>query len=205
MGGRYMEETLLYWGDEITSLEFWQSLLDSFVGLGPFVPILLAMVESFVPPLPLIAIVALNVAAHGPIMGFLYSWCGVALGGLVMFTFWRRVVKRFFWRHASKYKWFRKAQGWVSNCDTSTLFTLAMLPFTPTSFLHLAFGISDFDGRRYALALLSGKFVMVAMMAIFGESLSNALENPLYLILAVILWVAMYFASKIFCRRHNLD
>ncbi len=200
-----MEETLLYWGDEITSLEFWQSLLDSFVGLGPFVPILLAMVESFVPPLPLIAIVALNVAAHGPIMGFLYSWCGVALGGLVMFTFWRRVVKRFFWRHASKYKWFRKAQGWVSNCDTSTLFTLAMLPFTPTSFLHLAFGISDFDGRRYALALLSGKFVMVAMMAIFGESLSNALENPLYLILAVILWVAMYFASKIFCRRHNLD
>ena len=200
-----MEETLLYWGDEITSLEFWQSLLDSFVGLGPFVPILLAMVESFVPPLPLIAIVALNVAAHGPIMGFLYSWCGVALGGLVMFTFWRRVVKRFFWRHASKYKWFRKAQGWVSSCDTSTLFTLAMLPFTPTSFLHLAFGISDFDGRRYALALLSGKFVMVAMMAIFGESLSNALENPLYLILAVILWVAMYFASKIFCRRHNLD
>ena len=200
-----MEETLLYWGDEITSLEFWQSLLDSFVGLGPFVPILLAMVESFVPPLPLIAIVALNVAAHGPIMGFLYSWCGVALGGLVMFTFWRRVVKRFFWRHASKYKWFRKAQGWVSNCDTSTLFTLAMLPFTPTSFLHLAFGISDFDGRRYALALLSGKFVMVAMMAIFGESLSNALENPFYLILAVILWVAMYFASKIFCRRHNLD
>ena len=200
-----MEETLLYWGDEITSLEFWQSLLDSFVGLGPFVPILLAMVESFVPPLPLIAIVALNVAAHGPIMGFLYSWCGVALGGLVMFTFWRRVVKRFFWRHASKYKWFRKAQGWVSNCDTSTLFTLAMLPFTPTSFLHLAFGISDFDGRRYALALLAGKFVMVAMMAIFGESLSNALENPLYLILAVILWVVMYFASKIFCRRHNLD
>ena len=200
-----MEETLLYWSDEITSLEFWQSLLDSFVGLGPFVPILLAMVESFVPPLPLIAIVALNVAAHGPIMGFLYSWCGVALGGLVMFTFWRRVVKRFFWRHASKYKWFRKAQGWVSNCDTSTLFTLAMLPFTPTSFLHLAFGISDFDGRRYAVALLAGKFVMVAMMAIFGESLSNALENPLYLILAVILWVGMYFASKIFCRRHNLD
>ena len=70
-----MEETLLYWSNQITSLEFWQSLLDSFVGLGPFVPILLAMVESFVPPLPLIAIVALNVAAHGPIMGFLFSWC----------------------------------------------------------------------------------------------------------------------------------
>lgn len=200
-----MEETLLYWSEQITSLEFWQSLLDSFEGLGPFVPILLAMVESFVPPLPLIAIVALNVAAHGPIMGFLYSWCGVAIGGMVMFSFWRRVVKRFFWRHASKYAWFRRAQGWVNHCDTSTLFTLAMLPFTPTSFLHLTFGISDFDAGRYAAALLAGKAVMVAMMAAFGQSLTNALENPFYLVLAVALWVGMYFASKLFCRRHHLD
>ena len=200
-----MEEALLYWSSQITSLEFWQHLLDSFEGLGPLVPILLAMVESFVPPLPLIAIVALNVAAHGPVMGFLYSWCVVALGGSLMFTFWRRVVKRFFWRHASKYEWFRRAQKWVSNCDTSALFTLAMLPFTPTSFLHLTFGISDFDGRRYILTLLAGKAVMVGMMAIFGQSLTNALENPLYLVPAVALWVGMYFASKLFCRKHNLD
>ena len=34
-----MEETLLYWSSQITSLEFWQQLLDSFEGLGPLVPI----------------------------------------------------------------------------------------------------------------------------------------------------------------------
>ena len=66
--------------------------------LGPIAPIMLAMVESFFPPLPLIAIVALNVAAHGGILGFLYSWAGVALGGSIMFLFWRRVVKCFFWK-----------------------------------------------------------------------------------------------------------
>ena len=80
-----------------------------------------------------------------------------------------------------------------------------MLPFTPTSFLHLTFGISDFDGRRYILTLLAGKAVMVAMMAVFGQSLTSAMENPLYLLLAVALWVGMYFASKLFCRKHNLD
>ncbi len=199
-----MEETLLYWSSQITSLAFWQNLLDSFEGLGPLVSVLLAMVESFVPPLPLIAIVALNVAAHGPVMGFLYSWCGVAIGGVTMFLFWRRVVKHFFWRHASKYKWFRRAQRWVSNCDTSALFTLAMLPFTPTSFLHLAFGISDFDARRYIMALLAGKAVMVGMMTIFGQSLTSALENPFYLVLAVLLWTGMYLLSKRFCQKHNL-
>ena len=66
---------------QLGTLEFWETLLDSFGNLGPIAPIMLAMVESFFPPLPLIAIVALNVAAHGGILGFLYSWAGVALGG----------------------------------------------------------------------------------------------------------------------------
>ena len=200
-----MEEALLYWSSQITSLEFWQHLLDSFEGLGPLVPILLAMVESFVPPLPLIAIVALNVAAHGPVMGFLYSWCWVALGGSLSCAGGRGVGESVCGRNASKYEGLRRAQKGVSNCAPSALCPLAMLPFTPTSFLHLTFGISDFDGRRYILTLLAGKAVMVAMMAIFGQSLTNALENPLYLVPAVALWVGMYFASKLFCRKHNLD
>ena len=85
---------------QLGTLEFWETLLDSFEGLGPVAPILLAMVESIFPPLPLIAIVALNVAAHGGLLGFVYSWVGVAAGGTVVFLFWRRVVKRFFWKLA---------------------------------------------------------------------------------------------------------
>ncbi|MFR6473632.1 MAG: TVP38/TMEM64 family protein, partial [Faecalibacterium sp.] len=163
---------------QLGTLEFWETLLDSFEGLGPVVPILLAMVESIFPPLPLIAIVALNVAAHGGLLGFVYSWVGVAAGGTVVFLFWRRVVKRFFWKLASRSEKLKKAQQWVSHVDTATLFMLAVLPFTPTAFLHLAFGISDFDEKRYLLTLLVGKAVMVAMMALFGQSLVSSLRNP---------------------------
>ena len=81
---------------QLGTLDFWKTLLDGFGDLGPLAPIALAMVESFFPPLPLIAIVALNVAAHGGFLGFAYSWIGVLLGGTLMFLFWRRVVKRFF-------------------------------------------------------------------------------------------------------------
>ena len=123
---------------QLGTLEFWETLLDSFEGLGPVAPILLAMVESIFPPLPLIAIVALNVAAHGGLLGFVYSWVGVAAGGTVVFLFWRRVVKRFFWKLASRSEKLKKAQQWVSHVDTATLFMLAVLPFTPTAFLHLA-------------------------------------------------------------------
>lgn len=189
---------------QLGTLEFWETLLDSFSNLGPIAPIMLAMVESFFPPLPLIAIVALNVAAHGGILGFLYSWAGVALGGSIMFLFWRRVVKRFFWKVASRSEKLEKAQRWVSRLDVASLFMLSVLPFAPSSFMHFAFGISDFDEKRYLITMLLGKGVMVAMMALFGQSIVSSLKNPVYLILAVVLWGGMYWASKQFCKKHDI-
>ena len=199
-----MESTLISFVHQLGTLEFWQTLLDSFGDLGPLAPIFLAMVESFFPPLPLIAIVALNVAAHGGLFGFVYSWVGVMLGGTPMFLFWRRVLKQFFWKFASRSQKLEKAEQWVSRFDVSSLFMLSVLPFTPSSFMHFAFGISDFDEKRYLITMLLGKGVMVAMMALFGQSLVSSMKNPVYLVLAVVIWGAMYWGSKRFCKKHDL-
>ena len=196
--------TMNFWLRQLGTLEFWETLLDSFGNLGPIAPIMLAMVESFFPPLPLVAIVALNVAAHGGLLGFLYSWLGVAAGGTLMFLFWRRVVKRFFWRFASRSARLQRAQQWVNRFDTASLFMLAILPFTPTAFMHLAFGISDMSTKHYLCTVLLGKGVMVAMMAVFGQSLVSSLKNPVYLLLAIVLWGGMYWVSKWFCKKHDL-
>lgn len=192
------------WLRQLGTLGFWEALLDSFGNLGPIAPIVLAMVESFFPPLPLIAIVALNVAAHGGLFGFVYSWVGVMLGGTLMFLFWRRVLKQFFWKFASRSQKLEKAEQWVSRFDVSSLFMLSVLPFTPSSFMHFAFGISDFDEKRYLITMLLGKGVMVAMMALFGQSLVRSMKNPVYLVLAVVIWGAMYWGSKRFCKKHDL-
>lgn len=199
-----MESTLISFVHQLGTLEFWQTLLESFGDLGPLAPIFLAMVESFFPPLPLIAIVALNVAAHGGLFGFVYSWVGVMLGGTLMFLFWRRVLKKFFWKFASRSQKLEKAEQWVSRFDVSSLFMLSVLPFTPSSFMHFAFGISDFDEKRYLITMLLGKGVMVAMMALFGQSLVRSMKNPVYLVLAVVIWGAMYWGSKRFCKKHDL-
>ena len=199
-----MESTLISFVHQLGTLEFWQTLLDSFGDLGPLAPIFLAMVESFFPPLPLIAIVALNVAAHGGLFGFVYSWVGVMLGGTLMFLFWRRVLKQFLWKFASRSQKLEKAEQWVSRFDVSSLFMLSVLPFTPSSFMHFAFGISDFDEKRYLITMLLGKGVMVAMMALFGQSLVRSMKNPVYLVLAVVIWGAMYWGSKRFCKKHDL-
>lgn len=200
-----MNGVMMTWLHQLSTLEFWETLLDSFGDLGPFAPITLAMVESFFPPLPLVAIVALNVAAHGGLLGFLYSWIGVALGGSIMFLLWRRVVKRFFWKLASRSRKLERAQQWVNHFDTASLFMLALLPFTPTSFMHFAFGMSDMDEGHYLRTVLLGKGAMVGMMAVFGQSLLSSLRNPGYLVLAIAIWGGMYWVSKQFCKKHDIN
>jgi uncharacterized membrane protein YdjX (TVP38/TMEM64 family) len=199
-----MADTIMAWWQQLQTLEFWEAALAGFEGLGPALPILLAMVESFVPALPLVAIVTLNVAAHGAVQGFLYSWLGTALGSTLVFLFWRRVVKRFFWRVARRGKYLQKAERWVSRFDRRALFVLVMLPFTPSAFVNLAFGISEFDERQYLATITGAKFVMIALLAMFGQSLVYALEEPQFLALAAAVLVGLYWLSKKFCKKNHL-
>ena len=82
---------------------------------------------------------------------------------------------------------------------------LALLPFTPTSFMHFAFGMSDMDEGHYLRTVLLGKGVMVGMMAVFGQSLLSSLRNPGYLVLAIAIWGGMYWVSKQFCKKHDIN
>lgn len=199
-----MKETILRWAHLVMTLEFWEQALAVFECLGPAVPILLAMIESFIPALPLVAIVTLNVAAHGTVLGFLYSWLGSASGCVLVFLFWRRIVKRHFWRLAQRSKKLQKAQAWVNDFDRTALFLLAAMPFTPSSFLNLAFGISDFGERRYIGTIVAAKAVMIALLALFGQSLVYALEQPLFLLLAAAVLGGLYWLSRKICRRNDL-
>ncbi len=80
--------------EQMGTIAFWEGLLQSFQALGPVVPIALAAIESLVPVLPLVGIVTVNVAAHGPLFGFLYSWIGTCVGCYLMFFLFRRLFSQ---------------------------------------------------------------------------------------------------------------
>lgn len=199
-----MAAQLVGWWEQITSLEFWETLLDSFQILGPAVPILLACIESFIPALPLVAIVTLNVLAHGPLWGFLYSWLGTSLGCTLVFLFFRKVVKRPLGHLADRSARVQKARAWVNQFNPNALFVLAMMPFTPSSFLNFAFGLSDFDAKQYLRTIVIAKMGMIVLLALFGQSLSAALEKPVYILLAALLLAALYLISKQVNKRQGL-
>lgn len=201
-----MKEKLLILLQQIGTVEFWEGLFHSFRILGPLAPILLAMVESLIPVLPLVAIVTLNVAAHGMALGFLYSWIGSALGSTLVFLFFRRLVKPYMLRFAVRHPKIEKAHRWVNRkLKWQALFFIIIMPFTPSSFVNFAIGLSDFDEKLYIKVMVTAKIIMLILLSLFGQSVVQALKNPAFLILTGMLALALYLVSKYINKKNNLE
>ena len=186
------------------TLEFWVNALSAFKDLGPAPPILLALVESLIPALPLVAIVTINVGAHGALLGFLYSWVGTTLGSVIVFLFFRRVVKKRLMNWFNKRVMIQKALNWVAGRNTAVLFILVCMPFTPSAFINIAFGLSDFDEVKFIRTLALAKLVMITSLSLFGKTVSVSFDRPVFLILAVALLVALILLSAYFKKKHGL-
>lgn len=189
----------------INTLGFWERLFYNFRGLGPVAPILLAAMESFIPALPMIAIVTLNVAAYGPVLGFLYSWIGASAGSVLVFLFFRKIGKPFVLRLANRFSKIEKARAWVNQIRPQSLFIILIMPFTPSSFVNFAVGVSDFDEKKYIKIMIAAKIFMLFLLSLFGSSMVQALREPKYIFLALILIAVFYFLSKYITKKHHMD
>lgn len=186
------------------TVEFWEELFHSFKILGPLAPMLLAMVEAFIPALPLIAIVTLNVAAHGGILGFLYSWLGSVVGSILFFFLCRKCFKGWILKIAGKHPAIMKARNWVNKVNKKALFVIITMPFTPSCFVNFAMGVSDFDSKIYIKIMAFAKIVMLILLSLFGQSIVQAFENPVFIAVAVVLIIVLYLASKYISKKHDL-
>lgn len=201
-----MKSKLLILLQQMGTVEFWENLFHSFRILGPLVPILLAMVESFVPVMPLIAIVTLNVAAHGMVLGFVYSWIGNVVGSALVFLFFRRLVKAYALRLADRHPKIKKAHDWVNGkLKWQALFFIIIMPFTPSSFVNFAIGLSDFDEKLYIKVMATAKIIMLILLALFGQSVVQAIKNPAFLLLAGALALVLWLISKYINKKNNLE
>lgn len=200
-----MKQQIINLLQQMGTVEFWETLFHSFRILGPVAPILLAMVESFIPVLPLVAIVTLNVAAHGMVPGFLYSWIGSSLGSTVVFLFWRRLIKPFILRFAARHPKVTKAREWVNGIKWQALFFIIIMPFTPSSFVNFAIGVSDFDEKKYIRIMVTAKIIMLILLSLFGQSVVQALKNPAFIIVAGLLALVLFLISKYIKHKNNLD
>ena len=191
--------------EQLLKIETWLELINQYKELGIIIPIFLAMIESFFPFLPLVAIVAININAHGIIFGFIYSYIGNVLGSIIVFLFFRTIIKPRFLDRFYHGKRLLRILNWVESQPPLFLFLITCLAFTPSAFINMSFGLSGYKKRQFILSIVSGKFIMLITLSTFGLSLSQIQERPYFIILSLILVLIAYYLSHHMKKKSGID
>jgi len=184
-----------------------QEIIDGFVtnsteiltGFGPIAGIILIMIESMIPVLPLAVFITLNMVSFGPFFGFLISWLATVIGCMLSFSLFRyffsdklyRFIKR---KEQDKFASIMKA---ISNISFSNLVILIAIPFSPAFLINIAGGLSKIKVEKFFLAIIIGKIIMVYFWGYIGTSLLESLTDITILFKIAILLVIAFIMSKV--------
>ena len=159
-----------------------------------------AFIESFIPALPLVAIVSANAAIHGMLKGLIISWIGSGLGTIALFL----VVSRF--RNIRVLRWLLKNNKvdsvieWVDKKGFSILFLAYACPFMPSCRATLA---SALCGKKKLIdfipPMLAGKFVMFIIISYISEDITGFIHSPI----KIGLFIGLTLVSWIIGKRFN--
>ena len=165
----------------------------------------LIIIEPLLPFLPMFIFVTVNLLIFGYALGFLLSYICSVLGCLLFYV----VVNKLFSKRAYKFYKNKKNLNDLVNkykkIKFETLTTIISLPFTPGLMINLFSAISDMPLKKYMAAEAIAKIFITIFWGFMGVSLIKCFEQPMYLIIIVLMLICGYILSKIISKKYNLN
>lgn len=185
-------------------IDFSTNLISS--GGIPF-GILIVMLESFLPVLPLCVFIALNISAFGLIIGVLISWIATCMGCYISYLVFYHLSNDVIYKKLSQKnkKKVERALKSFKKLSFSGLVVLITLPFTPAFLINILAGLTFVSRRRFLAALLIGKIFMVIFWGYIGKSFIESITDISAIIFILATVIIAYIISKIVAKRVNLD
>lgn len=176
--------------------EFIFELLDKYESFGPLPGILLPLIESLLPFLPLVVFVFANAAAYGLLFGFLYSWIGASIGSILVFLIIRKLGDKRLFRVLRENKQVKKVTAWLERHGFGPLFLLICFPFSPSAVINVVAGLSRISTPQFILAVILGKSLMIFSIAYIGSSIFEFAKNPVKTIIVGVAIVLFWLTGK---------
>lgn len=166
---------------------------------GPVAGILLILLESILPVLPLSVFITLNLMTYGDILGYLISLGSTILGCTLSFFLFRHLFQDKLYKLILRkdYHLIKKWMESISNISFTNLVILLAMPFTPAFLVNIGAGLSKMGYKKYGLALIIGKAIMVYFWGYVGTSLLESLTDILVILKIIGLLVLAYILSKL--------
>lgn len=123
--------------------------------LGPFIFILIQIIQVIIPILPGGISCAYGVLLFGPSYGFIYNYIGIVIGSIISFILSRQLGKSFI-RKITPKAIYKKYINWLEK-ETwfDKVFALGiLLPGVPDDFLCMLAGITKMKLRKFIIILV---------------------------------------------------
>ena len=153
---------------------------------GPLFGILLPIIEAFIPILPLIGFVIINVSVFGFFWGYIYSWIGSCLGSFMLFFLIKKVGGKRLEKKIMESKYSGTLEK-IRKKNFSVLFFLYCFPFTPSFLISGASALANLNTTVFLAALIPSKLIMMVSLSFIGVNVSSFFKDPSKSIIFVLL------------------
>lgn len=181
-----------------------QQVQSSIPVIGVFFGILIIILESMIPILPLAVFIAINMLVFGNVIGFILSWFATILGCLLAFTICRKGLSDKFHLTIKKDGKIENLIKKISNIKFSHLVLIIALPFTPAFAVNIASGFSSISYKKFLFAILIAKISIVYFWGFIGTTFLESITNIKVLTELGIILLCTYIVSKIVMKKFNI-
>jgi uncharacterized membrane protein YdjX (TVP38/TMEM64 family) len=169
---------------------------DAFGSMGYLVGFLLPFIEAFIPILPLIVFVIVNVNAYGFVIGMILAWLGTVLGSFIMFLIFRRLSNSKYMIRLKQRKSAERLIKYIDEHGVIPIFILFCFPFTPSALVNLIASVTNIKSVHYFWVLALSKLVMISLVGWLGKDIATLLTNPIRITLVVIVIIIVWFIGR---------
>lgn len=163
---------------------------------GPLFGILLPIIEAFIPILPLIGFVIINVSVFGFFLGYIYSWIGNCIGSFLLFLLIRKAGGKWIEKKIKSSKYNGTLEK-IRGKNFTVLFVLYCFPFTPSFLISGASALANMETDEFLIALIPSKLIMLISLSFIGFNISSFFKNPSKSVVLIII----IFIFNMLCRK----
>lgn len=170
-----------------------QHWFDLFGDLGYIVGFLLPFIEAFIPILPIIVFVIVNVNAYGLLIGTLLAWLGTVIWSYIVFLIFRRLTHTKYMQKIQNRKSVQRLIHFIDRHGVIPIFILLCFPFTPSALVNIVASLSHIKAHVYLYVLFASKLIMIGLIGWLGSDITTLFTNPFRLIIVILIIVLMWF------------
>ena len=171
---------------------------------GIIAGILLVILESIIPALPLGLFITLNINAYGLVIGIIISWIGTCLGCYISYILFKFLSEKLISKRIKNKKLDKMVKS-IKSISFSNLVVLIALPFTPAFLINIACGIAKLKRKKFVVAIMIGKVSTVLFWGCIGKSLLQSITDITTIIFISIFTLIAYVVSKIVSKKLRIE